>query len=153
MEQKKDIFDKLMSLPGLNIFEPFYKKYKEVLLYLLFGGLTSVVSIIAYAYFNVAMGLNELIANVISWIIAVTFAFVTNRIWVFAVPARTMMDFFGQMLSFYGGRVVTLALEEIILYIFISKLEFPSLLIKIIAQVVVIILNYVISKLIVFRKK
>ena len=60
---KRDIFDQLMSLPILRIFEPFYKAHKEVLLYLLFGGLAFVVSIGTYAFFNVAVGINELIAN------------------------------------------------------------------------------------------
>lgn len=70
-ETKPDIFDKIMHLPGLRVFEPLYKKYKEVLLYLFFGVLTTVVSIGSYAFFNVAMGINELIANVISWVLAV----------------------------------------------------------------------------------
>ena len=65
-EIKPDIFDKIMHLPGLRVFEPLYKKYKEVLLYLFFGVLTTVVSIGSYAFFNVTLGINELIANVIS---------------------------------------------------------------------------------------
>ena len=58
-ETKPDIFDKIMHLPGLRVFEPLYKKYKEVLLYLFFGVLTTVVSIGSYAFFNVALGINE----------------------------------------------------------------------------------------------
>lgn len=76
--EKKDIFDKIMSLPGLRLFEPFCKKNKEVLLYLFFGGLTILISILSYAYFNVVLGINELLANIIAWILAVTLAFVTN---------------------------------------------------------------------------
>ena len=137
-ETKPDIFDKIMHLPGLRVFEPLYKKYKEVLLYLFFGVLTTVVSIGSYAFFNVAMGINELIANVISW--------------VFAAPTKTVEEFMKQLVSFAGGRVLTLVIEEIILLVFITMLHFNSMLIKFIAQVVVIILNYVISKLLVFRK-
>lgn len=73
MQEKRDIFDRMMALPLLNIFEPFYKKNKEVLLYLFFGGLTFIVSIVTYAVFNVSMGINELIANVMSWVLAVLF--------------------------------------------------------------------------------
>ena len=149
---KEDIFDKLMKLPVLNIFEPFYKKNKEMLLYLFFGGLTFVVSVVTYGLFNIGMGLNELIANVISWIIAVTFAFFTNRSWVFNGPTNGGKEFFTQLISFFGGRVVTLVIEEVILLVFITWLHFPSMVIKIIAQVVVIVLNYVISKLVVFKK-
>ena len=143
-ETKPDIFDKIMHLPGLRVFEPLYKKYKEVLLYLFFGVLTTVVSIGSYAFFNVTLGINELIANVISWVLAVLFAFFTNRIWVFAAPTKTVEEFMKQLVSFAGGRVLTL--------VFITMLHFNSMLIKFIAQVVVIILNYVISKLLVFRK-
>ena len=146
-ETKPDIFDKIMHLPGLRVFEPLYKKYKEVLLYLFFGVLTTVVSIGSYAFFNVTLGINELIANV-----AVLFAFFTNRIWVFAAPTKTVEEFMKQLVSFAGGRVLTLVIEEIILLVFITMLHFNSMLIKFIAQVVVIILNYVISKLLVFRK-
>ena len=126
-ETKPDIFDKIMHLPGLRVFEPLYKKYKEVLLYLFFGVLTTVVSIGSYAFF-------------------------TNRIWVFAAPTKTVEEFMKQLVSFAGGRVLTLVIEEIILLVFITMLHFNSMLIKFIAQVVVIILNYVISKLLVFRK-
>ena len=150
---KKDIFDRLFELPILNMLEPFYKKNKEILLYLFFGGLAFIVSIATYAFFNVICGLNELVANVISWIITVTFAFLTNRIWVFDSPVDTVKDFFSQLVNFFGGRIVTLVIEEAILLIFITWLEMNSMLIKVIAQVVVIVLNYVISKLWIFRKK
>lgn len=151
-EQKKDIFDKIMSLPLFNIFQPIYVKHKEALLYLFFGGLTTVVSIIAFFFLNVTMEMHELIANVISWIIAVTFAFFTNRVWVFAAPTKGINEFVKQAISFYAGRLVTLGIEEIILLVFITLLRFPSMLVKIVAQVLVIILNYVISKVFVFKK-
>lgn len=152
-KERKDIFDKIMGLPGLNIFEPLYKKHKEVLLYLFFGGLTTVVSIASYYYLNVTLGINELIANVISWILAVSFAFVTNRIWVFNSPTNGFKEFMGQLISFFGGRVVTLLIEEVILIVFITWMNFDSMLVKIVAQVIVVILNYVVSKLFVFKEK
>ncbi len=148
---QKDIFDRIMSLPGLRIFEPFYLKYKEMLLYLFFGGLAFVVSVATYSLFNMALHINELIANIFSWIITVLFAFFTNRIWVFQSPTEGAAAFLRQMISFYGGRVITLIIEEAILFVFITLLSFSSLGVKIAAQVVVIILNYVISKLIIFR--
>ena len=150
---EKDIFDKLMELPILRIFNPFYKKYKELLLYLFFGGLSFIVSIATYALFNVGMNINELIANVLSWIIKVMFAFLTNRVWVFQSTTNGVAEFVKQMLVFYSGRVITLVVEEVILLVFITWLGFNSMLIKVIAQVIVILLNYVISKLVVFRKK
>lgn len=152
MERKKDIFDKLMELPGLRYFQPLYEKHREVLLYIFFGGLTFLVSIFTFALFNVAMGMNELIANVLSWIIAVLFAFFTNRIWVFAAPTSTFAEFVSQMAAFFGGRLVTLVIEEVILLVFITLLGFDSMVVKVAAQVIVIVLNYVISKLVIFKK-
>ena len=68
MEEKKDIFDRLMHLPVLNIFEPFYKKHKEVLMYLFFGGITFFLNIALYAWLDGMLGINALIANVICWL-------------------------------------------------------------------------------------
>lgn len=149
----KDIFDKIMELPGLRVFNPIYVKYKEMLLYLFFGGLSFVVSIATYALFNVSFGINELIANILSWIITVMFAFLTNRIWVFNSPTNGLEEFIKQMVAFYGGRVVTLVVEEVILLVFITLLHFQSMLVKVVAQVIVIVLNYVISKLVIFNKE
>ena len=113
MKKEKDIFDRIMELPVLRIFNPFYKKNKEILLYLFFGGLTFLVSIISYAFFNIQIGWNALIANIGSWILAVSFAYVTNRIWVFDSNAETIADFIKEITSFVGGRVATLVIEEL----------------------------------------
>jgi putative flippase GtrA len=150
--KKKDIFDKIMELPFFRIFEPFYKKYKEILLYLFFGILTMAVSIVSYAICNAVFKINALIANVISWILAVLFAFYTNRIWVFYSKTNSMRELIVQMISFCSGRIVTLIIEEVILFLFITNLHYASMKVKIVAQIVVVILNYIISKLWVFNK-
>ena len=124
---------------------------KEIFLYLLFGGLSFVISIVSYSYFNIIVGLNELIANIISWVLAVTFSYATNRIWVFNSPTNTFREFLKQMCSFFAGRIITLLLEEAILFVFITLLGFNSVIIKVIAQVMVIVANYIISKLVVFK--
>jgi len=152
MAEKRDIFDKIMTLPVLNIFEPFYKKNKEMLLYLFFGGLTFVIGIASYIFFNVILFMNELVANIFSWILAVSFAYVTNKIWVFDAPTHTVKEFLMQMISFFAGRVATLVIEELILLIFVTWLVFPSVPVKVVAQVIVIVLNYVISKCFIFDK-
>ena len=150
MRDNRDIFDKLMCLPILNVFEPFYKKNKDVLLYLFFGGLTFIISIVTYAFFDITLSMNELVANVLSWILAVSFAYVTNKIWVFNAPTHSVGEFMKQLLSFFGGRVATLVIEELILLVFVTLLAFPSVPVKVVAQVIVIVLNYIISKLWVF---
>lgn len=151
-ERKKDIFDKIMALPGLNLFEDFYYRYKEVLLYLFFGGLTCILSIGSYSYL-VIMGMNPLYANVISWVLAVTFAYVTNKIWVFDAETHGMKELFREAVNFFAGRVFTLIVEELILLIFITLLAFNEVGVKVAAQVVVTVLNYLISKLLVFRDR
>ena len=152
MDGKKDIFDRLMGLKLFRPLWPFYVKDKEPLLYLFFGGLTTLISIFVFWLFNGPFGLNELVANLISWVLAVLFAFLTNKTWVFQSGGQED-GFFRLMLSFYAGRLLTLGIEELLLLVFITWLGFNSMAVKIVAQVVVIVLNYVISKLLVFRDK
>ena len=78
--------------------------------------------------------------------------FFTNRVWVFNAPTESVIEFIKQTISFLGGRVITLVIEEVILLLFITILRFPSMPVKGVAQVVVIVLNYVISKALVLRK-
>ena len=147
-----DIFDKIMELPVLRLLNPFYKKYKEQLLYLFFGVLTTVISILSYGLLTEILSLDELLANIISWIIAVTFAFLTNRVWVFDAKTENAAGFIGQMVKFYIGRLSTLGVEELIIFIFIKKLMWNNMAVKTAAQIIIIILNYIISKLLIFRK-
>lgn len=142
-----------MGLPGLNLFEDFYKKHKEVLLYLFFGGLTTIVSIASYSYCDVVLGMNPLIANVISWILAVLFAYVTNKIWVFDAQNNMFGDLAREIASFFLGRLFTLLVEEAILFMGITMLGLNSIAVKVVAQFIIIVLNYIISKLLVFRAR
>ena len=151
--EKKDIFDKIMGMALFRWAEPFYKKYKEVLLYLFFGGLAFIVSIVSFYLLIKNTAMNELVANLLSWIITVTFAYLTNRIWVFDAATDNKRELLNQIWKFYSGRIVTLIIEEVILFVFISWLGMNSIFIKTIAQIVVIVLNYVISKLFVFTKE
>ena len=149
----EDIFDKIMKLPGMKSLNPLYKKYKEVWLYLFFGGLTFIVSIGSYAFFEISIKLEPLIANIFSWILAVLFAYITNRIWVFENTARNFADICKEISSFFGGRIVTLVMEEFILYAGIEILSVNSIVVKVIGQIIVIVSNYFISKVLVFRSR
>ena len=152
MNEQKDIFDKMMSLPGLRRFYALYAKYKEILLYILFGGVATVVSIGSFVLCETALGMNELVANVISWVLAVATAYATNRTWVFGSKA-TGKAFWEEMVSFFSGRVLTLLMEEAILLVFVTWLHFPGVWVKVAAQIAVLVGNYFISKLIIFKKK
>ena len=129
----------------------YFLKYKEMIFYLLFGGLSFLVSTVSYAVLPFSISMNELTANLISWVVTVLFAFVTNRIWVFQAHTKGPIEFLRQAASFYGSRVVTLLVEELILFVFITRLAFPGMAVKVAAQVVVIVLNYVLSKCWIFR--
>lgn len=128
------------------------KKYKEIILYLIFGVLTTAVSIGVFALTEY-LGIHELIGNIISWVVAVTFAFFTNRIWVFESKTNSAKSFIKQLLLFYFFRLFTFFVEELLIFVFVTLLGFNSILIKVIAQIIIIILNFILSKLIVFRKK
>ena len=146
-----DIWDRIMQLPVLRIFEPLYARNKEILLYLFFGGITVVLSVSIYAIQTQCMKINALVANAAAWILCVIVQFFTNKIWVFQNAASSDKTCFRQMIEFTGGRVITLILEEIILAVFITRLSWNSLTVKLVAQIIVIVLNYIISKLVVFR--
>lgn len=148
-----DFFDKIMELPLLRVFQPQYKKYKEPLLYLLFGTLTTLVSILTFAFFTFVFDISELTSNVLSWILSVAFAYITNRIWVFDAKTKNFAELLRQIVSFFGSRLLTLGIEEALMLIFVIWLGFGSMIIKIIAQVIVIALNYFISKLWIFKKR
>lgn len=128
-------------------------KYKQFLLYALFGGLTFVVSVMSYGFFCTLLAFNELFSNLLSWIFAVSFAFFTNRIWVFQSPTNTSREFFHQLLKFFSSRLATLGVEEIILLLFVTIMHLPNMLVKIAAQIIVIILNYILSKKVIFTSK
>ena len=142
-----------MDLPFLRIFKPFYAKYREGLLYLFFGALATFVDLVIFFVFCSGLHVNELIANVIAWIGAVLFAYFTNRTWVFDASTSDKKESTRQFFSFVGGRLFSLGVEEAILAVFVTWLGFSEFWVKLAAQVVVVILNYIISKLIVFRKK
>lgn len=164
-EHDRDIFDKIMSLPILNILEPFFSKYREGLLYLFFGGLAFVLNIALFVALNGMFGMNELTANILCWIACVLFQFTTNRTWVFHAETKTAHGFLRQAASFFSSRILTLIIEEAILALFITWLgarasaalgiqkEIWDIGVKLFAQTAVIILNFVLSKLFVFKKQ
>lgn len=137
----------------LSLLKDFYNNHQEVILYLFFGGLTFCISITSYSLLCVVFRWNELISNIFSWIAAVSFAYITNRIWVFKTNAQSFHEIISEISSFVGGRIATLIIEELILFIFIILLKFDKIAVKMVAQVVVIALNYIISKILVFKIK
>jgi len=135
-----------------------YKKNKEIVNYVIVGGLTTVVSLgvkwgLLFTVLDASDGVQLQIANVISWICAVLFAYVTNRIFVFNSKNKNILK---EMSSFFGARLVTLLMESILLWFFITLLKMDSdtwvIIWTIVTQFMILVLNYVFSKLFVFKK-
>lgn len=132
-----------------------YLKYKEIINYLIFGVLTTVVSlgvyyICVYTFLNPENVVQLQIANIISWVAGVTFAYVTNRKFVFESKEENKLKEAGK---FVTSRITTLLMDMAIMFIGVTLCKFNDKIIKLISQVVVIVMNYLLSKIIVFKKK
>ena len=129
------------------------QKYKSQLLYLFLGGCTTLVNVAVYGLCAHAANLSTTLSIAIAWAVSVLFAYLTNRTWVFESQARTAGDILREMGSFFLGRVATGVLDWAIMYVCVDRLGLPDMPIKLLSNVVVIVLNYVLSKLFVFAKK
>lgn len=129
------------------------KKYKSFILYGIFGGLTTVLNIGLYIVCTRVFQIGTIASNTIAWIGGVIFAYITNRIYVFESNESSIRGIFREFVSFVSCRLVTGGLDLTIMYIFVDLCHFDDLVIKIISNIIVIILNYVGSKIVVFRKK
>lgn len=128
-------------------------KYKEPILYLFFGGVTTLVNILVFYVCRRFLSLELGLANVIAWIIAVLVAFLTNKLFVFESKAMDMRTLIREGAKFFGARLATLIMETAFLYLTVQVLHWPEMLMKIIANILVIVANYVLSKLIIFKRK
>ena len=130
-----------------------YRKYREIINYLIVGVLTTVVSLLVY-YGSVLTFLNpenpfELqAANILSWVCAVAFAYVTNRIFVFESKSRQIVR---EAAAFFAARVGTLLMDMAIMFVAVTCLGMNDKIAKLIVQVVVTVANYIFSKFFVFH--
>lgn len=125
---------------------------RETITYIFAGVLTTIVNFISYEGLY-RLGLENLTANAWAWVIAVTFAYIVNKKNVFQSKSRNVKDEATKVTKFFGARLITLGVEQFGMYLFINRLGFYRLLVKACIAVVVIILNYVFSKIFVFHKK
>ncbi len=130
-----------------------FLRYKELIVYGIFGVLTTAVNYVSYIIFTRAFGLGVLASNLIAWVLAVAFAFVTNKLFVFESKKFEYKILVKELVSFVISRVFSLALDMAILYVMHELMHINDLIVKIISNVVIIIVNYVISKFIIFKDK
>lgn len=125
-------------------------KYKSFILYVFFGGCTTLVNVIAYAICARAFHLGTVISNIIAWILAVSFAYVTNRSMVFQSEAKGKTAVIREVISFFSCRLLTGGVDLLMMYVFVDMIGVNDLLMKIISNIIVILLNYIASKLLIF---
>lgn len=129
------------------------KKYWSIISYLFFGVVTTVVNMVIYYICYHIWGINSDLATVIAWVIAVLTAFLTNKPFVFGSHDWSPKVLLPEAGSFFGCRLGSGVVELVLMHVTVEMLGLPGMLMKLLVNVIVVILNYVASKLLVFRKK
>ena len=130
-----------------------FMKYKEVISYLFFGVLTTVVNFVVYFACTDGLHINYLAATAVSWVAAVLFAYVTNRKWVFESKVSGFTPILREMAVFVGCRVFSGVMDMGIMFISVDMIGISDRIAKFVTQVAVVVLNYIFSKIIIFRNK
>ena len=128
-------------------------KYKGLILYGIFGVLTTIINIATYAVCYRVIGIANVPSDIIAWVVGVAFAFITNKLYVFGSKSMDMKTLFPELAKFVAARLATGVLDVIIMYIGVDVMHGPDVILKVASNVIVIILNYVLSKLVVFKKQ
>lgn len=154
--KKKRIISKDEVMHIMNVYKLKEKYFKEEIIekisYLFFGGATTVVNIASYWALTVFLGFNYIFASIIAWIVSVAFAFITNKLYVFKSKKSDFKSIIKEILSFLTFRVLTLGLDLGTMFLMVQVIKTNDIFAKVIANVLVIVVNYFASKLIIFRK-
>ncbi|WP_240422335.1 GtrA family protein [Listeria costaricensis] len=127
------------------------KLSKELIMYVIMGVLTTVVNLIVF-YLLISTGADYKVAVVVAWILSVLFAYITNKKYVFENKTSTMKAFLWEMGSFFFFRLLSLGLNMIVMIVMVDQMHLGEMFSQIVANVLIIIFNYVASKLVIFRK-
>lgn len=130
----------------------YYQKYRQIILYLFFGVGTTLVNIVVYYICSHIFYLSVFSGTIIAWILSVLFAYVTNKIWVFSSHHNGIRDILIEFIRFVSCRITTGVIDLIIMMIFCTWLGLNDLVIKIGSNVIVVIMNYIFSKLFIFKE-
>lgn len=128
------------------------EKHKDILLYIIFGICTTLVNMVVYWFCAHILHLFVVVSTVISWVISVLFAYVTNRKYVFHSKKSSYKDIVKEMFSFFSCRFLTGLLDVGFMFIFVDLFHMNDMIIKIVSNIIVIVLNYVASKIFIFKK-
>lgn len=130
-----------------------FSKHKDLIPYAVFGVLTTVVNIVVYWLFAHALGTPVMVATVMAWFVAVLFAYLTNRRWVFHSEALGLKEIAKEAASFFGCRMGTELIDIAAMYVLVDQMRMNDIVIKTVANIVVIVVNYVASKFVIFKHK
>ncbi len=153
IDKIEDFCLKIAEKIGLKKLADWYREHKEGMRYLVFGLLTTLLNLLIFTICCRIIKIQVVISNIISWIIAVLFAYVTNKLYVFDSKVIQKKELAREIISFFYARIVTLVIETIFLWITVIKLGLNEIIMKIIANIIVIILNFVFSKVFIFKKE
>lgn len=128
------------------------KKYQSLISYAVFGVLTTVVNIVTYSICYNRMGIGNTLSNVIAWILAVAFAYVTNKLWVFDSKSWKLQVLKREITAFVSCRLATGILDIVMMFVSVDLLGMHAMPMKILSNIIVIVLNYIFSKLVIFKK-
>jgi putative flippase GtrA len=131
-----------------------YLEYKEIINYIVFGLLATLVNFISYFLFAKIVGIEEVVSSMLSWFCSVLFAYITNKIFVFESKTNTIKEFLKEMISFFLARILSGILCDVGTFALMVKiLKINDIVAKIVTQVMVVIANYVLSRWVVFKNK
>ena len=131
----------------------YIEKYKEIILYLVFGGLTTVLNFALLALFHYIIGFSEGLANAIAWVLSLIYAYIVNRIFVFESKAKGFTGFAYEFGSFFSARAFSGAVDIFVIWFFVQKLSLNLFIFKTATQIFTIVFNYAASKLFIFKEK
>lgn len=129
------------------------KKYNSLFTYALFGVCTTIINILAFYLFYNFLEIENVPSNIIAWVLAVLFAFITNKLFVFKSKSMVFKTLIKESISFFTCRFLTGVLDILIMYFAVDVFFQNSTMWKIVSNIIVIVLNYIVSKLFVFNKK
>ena len=130
-----------------------YNKYKEIINYLIFGGLATLVNFVSYYIFARTLKIDEVVSSGLSWFCSVLFAYVTNKLFVFGSKKNSKREVIKEMISFFLARIISGALCDVGTFALMVKvLGINDIIAKLITQIMVVIVNYLFSKLFIFKK-
>ena len=129
-----------------------FAERKELILYVFFGGMTTLVNYIVYFSLTRVFSVNEIFSNVAAWFIAVLFAYVTNKIWVFESKSTEIKMLARELLMFFSARLFSGFLDTALLFILFTCIGINDVFVKVFSCILVVILNYFFSKFIIFKK-